>query len=44
MSVAVQFSNSCCRGTDTVKDLSCEVFYLEPDGDAATGAAGPVDV
>jgi uncharacterized protein YbcI len=23
-------------GTDTIEDVSCEVFYLEPDGDAAT--------
>jgi uncharacterized protein YbcI len=28
-------------GTDTVEDISCEVFYLEPDGDTATG--GTVD-
>jgi uncharacterized protein YbcI len=28
-------------GTDTLEDVSCEVFYLEPDGDA--GAAGSVD-
>jgi uncharacterized protein YbcI len=26
-------------GTDTHEDISCEVFYLEPDGDAATAGA-----
>jgi uncharacterized protein YbcI len=30
-------------GTDTIEDVSCEVFYLEPDGDAATGAADVVE-
>jgi uncharacterized protein YbcI len=30
-------------GTDTNADISCEVFYLEPDGDAATGVVGSVD-
>jgi uncharacterized protein YbcI len=26
-------------GTDTIEDVSCEVFYLEPDGDAATAGS-----
>jgi uncharacterized protein YbcI len=28
--------------TDTTEDLSCEVFYLDPAGDAATRPAGSV--
>jgi uncharacterized protein YbcI len=26
-------------GTDTIADVSCEIFYLEPDGEAATAAS-----
>jgi uncharacterized protein YbcI len=30
-------------GTDTIEDVSCEVFYLEPDGVTAPSAADVVD-